>query len=284
MIFHNFAVLWTISISSSFHDSTAFVVSPSTISSSILRRNKSDSSHTPFSTITITHATPKVSFISLEQGSNNNEPSKLNSEQLNALTDAALGSNSTAASILLREINDAGENGSVVDKLLHLVDKGDGSNDNSNINDDDELQPGKGLPLWTKVRISAKFSKRARRASLRRVLNLADSTADDINGGDITRRRNALVLVLRVIAQANISVDDDAGTGIWDIERDARKERKNNIQDIISSFLEQPVLKGKFSVCLYLFTRVDWPVIYFYPIMNELLASLISLVSNRPAL
>jgi len=127
--------------------------------------------------------------------------------------------------------------------LLHLVDKGDGSNDNSNINDDDELQPGKGLPLWTKVRISAKFSKRARRASLRRVLNLADSTADAVNGGDNTRRRNALVLVLRVIAQANISADNDVGTGIWDIERDARKERKNNIQDIISSGLDQTVLK-----------------------------------------
>lgn len=89
----------------------------------------------------------------------------------------------------------------MVDQLLQLVDN---------------------LPTWTRVRLFGKFSRRARRASLRRVLNLSDGGTDTV-----LVRRKALVSVLRSIAEGTHS-DNKTGIAIWDIERDARRESDKN--------------------------------------------------------
>ena len=99
------------------------------------------------------------------------------------------------------------------------------------------------LPLWTKLRAFARFSKRARWASLRRTSDLTtpppnvEDANQDTNDNQQRRRRRALITILRAL-----STDEEAATvegkprgrlpAIAILDRKSRMEqqskRKNN--------------------------------------------------------
>jgi len=185
-------LIWTISLFNLIHSSTSFVVTTLQYSDKFCQysdtfRLKSNPSKLPRTISTTISASASV------LSSSSIPKDDVNCERLETLLDETLESNSTAASSLLNLINDAGD-GSVVDQLLQLVDN---------------------LPAWTKVRILGKFSRRARRASLRRDLNVP-------NGSEVTVsvRRKAFVSALQSIAGA--AYNDDIKT----IEQDTRRESK----------------------------------------------------------
>ena len=114
------------------------------------------------------------------------------------LLDQALHSNLTAASVLMSKINElrGPDRDSFVSNLLVEVDSP--------------------RPIWTGLRPLARFSKRARRASLRRVIDLstpaAESEGED-NEAEQRRRRRTLVIVLRSLASMYDEEDEDNGNG-----------------------------------------------------------------------
>mmetsp|Transcript_24370 Transcript_24370/g.28719 ORF Transcript_24370/g.28719 Transcript_24370/m.28719 type:complete len:444 (-) Transcript_24370:58-1389(-) len=160
------------------------------------------------------------------------------------ILDQALCSNSTAAKLLLDEISELRNDGKeeeldlLLSQLLCLAD--------GVATEDSDPTSGNGLPWWTRVRILGRFSRRARRASLHRVLNLSTPSAEDgVEGNDSNsksrRRRRALVLILRSLAtssDADEGLDDQeedvlspskggSRIAIRNIERAARKDMKN---------------------------------------------------------
>merc|ERR1740139_750387 len=183
-------LIWTISLFNLIHSSTSFVA-PSTplttLEHSHTLCSEINPSNTPGTTSTTISASESVS------SSSPIPKDDVNCERLETLLDETLRSNPTAASSLLNLINDTGD-GSVVDQLLQLVDN---------------------LPAWTKVRILGKFSRRARRASLRRDLNVPNGSEDTV-----AVRRKAFVSALQSIAGA--AYNDDIKT----IEQDTRRESK----------------------------------------------------------
>ncbi len=104
----------------------------------------------------------------------------------------------------------------------------------------------KQLPWWTKIRFTARISRRARIASLRRVLDLSTPTVDETEslGDDVDakkrRRRRALVVLLRSLAQT-IEDDEEEGdkstavvsknkkTTIYNIEKAAKRDLKKSL-------------------------------------------------------
>jgi len=170
------------------------------------------------------------------------------------LLDEALYSNSTAANLLLNEISKFRSDGkqaeldSFLNQLLYLVDEGI---------EDEGLSNGRNkLPWWTKIRFMGKLSRRARRASLRRVLNFSTPSSSEENENEVDideataqnkrNRRRALVIVLRSLAEMSsgeeesVDNDDDTssttttqkkrkkeGIAILNVERAAQKDMKN---------------------------------------------------------
>ncbi len=136
------------------------------------------------------------------------------------------------------------------------------------------------VPWWTKLRFTARLSKRARLASLRRVLDLSTPTVEETQdlGDDLDakqrRRRRALVVLLRTLASSrNDDVDegDNATTSmitinpIYKVEKAAMKDLKNTVSatdmesrlppgletpkyDVI---VRRPVLEGGYEVRNY---------------------------------
>ena len=111
------------------------------------------------------------------------------------LLDEAIGSNVTAATILLSKINElrGPDRDSFVSNLLAEVDSP--------------------VPIWTGLRPLARFSRRARRASLRRVLDLSTpsvETQSEDDESDQRSRRRTLVIVLRSLANMYDNDENDS--------------------------------------------------------------------------
>jgi len=168
----------------------------------------------------------------------------LQSTSTEKILDQALCSNYTAAKLLLDEISELRKDGKeeeldlLLNQLLYLAD--------GVATEDNDHGSSNGLPWWTRVRILGRFSRRARRASLHRVLNLSTPSAEEgVEGNESNsksrRRRRALVLILRSLAtssDADEGLDDQEGDAlspskggsriaIRNIERAARKDMKN---------------------------------------------------------
>lgn len=128
------------------------------------------------------------------------------------------------------------------------------------------------LPWWTSIRQTAKFSKRARRASLSRVIDLSTLNDDNDEDGkkeknDVlsnqSRRRRSLLLILRNLAandtDSNGKSEDTKSPSIYTLEKIAIKEAKKSIslEDILKRVpegLETPkykVLKTKYKSPLF---------------------------------
>ena len=131
--------------------------------------------------------------------------------------DQALNGNGEAASSILTKIKSLREEGSeddlkvFLDSILSLVDED--------------------KPAWTKLRVSARFSKRARRASLRRLLVMSTPSSSDagIETEDErkSRRRRALVVSLRTLVPDASASSEASIRGIK-----VRKLEKSAIKDL----------------------------------------------------
>ncbi len=142
---------------------------------------------------------------------------------------------------LFDELNDIRENQSQQDvemflnEILAIID--------NNVNTSEHVS--KDLPWWTKMRFTARFSRRARIASLRRVLDLSTPTVEETEslGDDIDakkrRRRRALVVLLRSLVGTSVDDDEEGDKAIkvkkngkntiYKIEKAARKDMMKNI-------------------------------------------------------
>jgi hypothetical protein len=155
------------------------------------------------------------------------------------LLDDALQSNTTAASTLLAKLSalEGSDREAFVSNLLGTI---DGSNS-----------------WWSKIRPLARFSRRARRASLRRVLDLSTPVASEQEQAgdpfDERSRRRSLVIILRSLAKQEDGGVEAMATSqsrkhvpaIVSLEKAARREARAAIrpQDMLSrlpSGLETP--------------------------------------------
>lgn len=85
-------------------------------------------------------------------------------------------------------------------------------------------------PFWTRIRVMSKLSKRARLASLKRVLDMSTPTAaaDDDEDAATSRRIRALVVALRSLVKSNDDGTKQASS-IFSIEKAARKDAKQMV-------------------------------------------------------
>lgn len=149
--------------------------------------------------------------------------------------DEILRSKSTSLFDELTEIRESGSQDDVeafLNTILAIID---------NENDQQEVQT---LPWWTKFRFTARVSKRARIASLCRVLDFSTPTVEETEslGNDEDakkrRRRRALLVLLRSLAGTQVD-DEDEGDAvskgkkknrpIYKIEKAAKNDMKNSI-------------------------------------------------------
>lgn len=137
------------------------------------------------------------------------------------LLDDALKFDSSAASVLMTELQELRSSGapeSKVDQFVNdLLVTVDGN--------EESTKPFK-LPFWTRFRPLSRFSRRARLASLRRVLDLSTPTPDETEdiGDSIDaarrRRRRSFLVLLRSLANAK-----DGDEGIGDAATPSEKKR-----------------------------------------------------------
>jgi hypothetical protein len=151
------------------------------------------------------------------------------------LLDAALKSNVTAASSLLAELNQlrSSSDSDATEKFLTNL-----------LNEFDSK-----TPWWSRLPAMTRLSKRARRASLRRVLDLSTPSASETESlgsdedADKRRRRRSFVIILRSLANLYDEEDgDEAGIKTTDakktsripaivaLEKAAKREAKANVQ------------------------------------------------------
>jgi hypothetical protein len=153
--------------------------------------------------------------------------------RLSLLGDAIRSFNSSAATDLLSEINEMRSSGVdqvVMDSFLNnLLSEG----------------PDRKLPVWARLRPLARFSKRARLASLRCALDLSTpppNESDNEDNDDLLsqqrRRRRALVSLLRYLAEA----DEDGlkGPAIVQLERKAKRATTGDLRLRLPEGLETP--------------------------------------------
>lgn len=108
--------------------------------------------------------------------------------------------------------------------------------------DDGENETISSLPWWTKIGILSRFSKRARRASLRRCLDLTtpysddDATANESDSYRTSKRRRSLAVLVRSLAATAVENRDDAAPTskkrypvIRELERQARQASQSVI-------------------------------------------------------
>lgn len=138
-----------------------------------------------------------------------------------ALLDDALRYNSTAASELLNNIQTMRSNNvtqadieAYLNNLLKIVDT---------------------TAWWSEFRVLRRFSRRARRASLARVLELSmpvSETQESVGNGeeaDQQRRRRSLVVLLRALADNDDNERRSSIPAIAQLERVARREAKARV-------------------------------------------------------
>jgi hypothetical protein len=96
------------------------------------------------------------------------------------------------------------------------------------------------LPLWTKSKRLARFSRRARMASLKRTLDLttpaSDSDEDESEERQLFRRRRALVSLLRSLSSEDFS--KEKAPAIVTLERKVRQASKEEALDMRSRMPE----------------------------------------------
>jgi hypothetical protein len=156
------------------------------------------------------------------------------SRRLSLLGDAIRSFNSSAATDLLSEINEMRSSGVdqvVMDSFLNnLLSEG----------------PDRKLPLWARLRPLARFSKRARLASLRCALDLSTpppNESDNEDGDDLLsqqrRRRRALVSLLRYLAE-EAEEEGLKGPAILQLERKAKRATTGDLRSRLPEGLETP--------------------------------------------
>lgn len=144
----------------------------------------------------------------------------------------AINSNSTAAQALLSEISIMRE--SAVSQVAM----------ESYLNNLLAAGPDKRLPFWARSKIMARFSRRARMASLRRTLDLttpAPDAEEETEERTLGRRRRALVALLRSISTEKDT--DSKEPVIVTIEKRAHrasKELNENMKSRMPEGLETP--------------------------------------------
>jgi hypothetical protein len=160
----------------------------------------------------------------------------------NNLLDRALNGDTHSVSRLLDTIGSLRENPSsdqtlenFLDDILEKVDHGR-------------------KPFWTRIRYTSKLSRRSRLAALHRLLNMSTPQAaaeeNDTLEAKKSRRRRALVVALRsFVPKDKGQSDEKKGLTIYDIERAARKDLKEqssakDMESRLPSGLETP----KYSV------------------------------------
>ncbi len=167
---------------------------------------------------------------SLTLGSTKDKSSDGSEPQVSELLDRALNADTDATSSILSQINNlrqAGGDGNAPNQQDELTNFLDGIL---------SLVDGAKMPIWTKIRITSKISRRARRVALRRLLDISTPSAPDDNDTDEAkqgRRRRALVVALRSLMPSEdgdeMTKGKDASPSIYTVEKAARKDLKTKI-------------------------------------------------------
>eukprot|EP00978_Attheya_sp_CCMP212_P037303 scaffold174751_cov49-Attheya_sp.AAC.2 len=183
--------------------------------------------------------------------------SKSPTERRIEMLDAGLKGNRPSLSLLFDEIESTRRRngGKAVDELfsdlLTVVDV------EQNVDQASSLAR-KTFPWWTRFRFMGRISKRARRASLQRVLNISTPTAEeDRDDADAAkkRRKRSLAILLRSLAKSSSSAEDDQEANknkpltIMDFEKAAKRDAKLQINPTdMSSRLPPGLETPKYSV------------------------------------
>ncbi len=105
---------------------------------------------------------------------------------------------------------------------------------------------------WTKFRMTAKFSKRSRRASLHRLLNMSTPSSDaevDTEDDQRKRRRRSLLVALRsLVVEDSESSSRGKKINIMKIEKEALRELKNTFAKDMESRLPPGLETPKYDV------------------------------------
>jgi hypothetical protein len=198
---------------------------------------KGDTSVQPFLAKEFTSPETYIRHVAAFSFSKSSELSEVSScgKEAGLLLDEALNSNEEAVSKLLDEVRSLREKdlqellAAFLDEILKLVDED--------------------KPVWTNLKISARLSKRSRRASLHRLLNMStpSSSDDDIDAKDAkqSRRRRALVVALRALVTDDPTSGKRTGVPIRQIEKAARRDIKEkstaqDMEDRLPPGLETP--------------------------------------------
>lgn len=165
-----------------------------------------------------------ITALSLSASSDND--GGIEEENIRTLLDSALNADSDMASKLLDTISSLRKK-DAQDELTALLD------------DILDRVDGGGKPIWTKLRITSKFSRRSRLAALSRLLDISTPEAsdndDDTEDAKKGRRRRSLVIALRSIIVSETSSENEGdakvvkGVPIYKIEKAARKDLKEAI-------------------------------------------------------
>ena len=153
------------------------------------------------------------------------------------LLDSALKRDEAAATTIIEEIqllrSTGGDADRFLDGILSVVDTSR-------------------LPIWTRIRPLAYFSRRARRAAMRRVLDLSAPEVEgevDVDEAEKRNRRRSFSVLLRTLAETEETGASRRKSSIIAIERYARREARDeaSAQDMVNRLpggLETP----KYSV------------------------------------
>jgi hypothetical protein len=155
-------------------------------------------------------------------------PKSVFDEKSILLLKEAIGSNTTAAETLLSDVKAMRENGKSEEDIEACW------------NNLLAFGPDASLPFWTKSKRLARFSRRARMASLKRTLDLttpaSDSDEDESEERKLYRRRRALVSLLRSLSSEDFS--KEKGPAIVTLERKVLQASKEEALDMRSRMPE----------------------------------------------
>ena len=156
------------------------------------------------------------------------------------LQDALYLNSTKAASVLVSKVNELRER--------------ENERDNDNNNNNDEVEeflnhllssgPDKKLPMWTRIRSFARYSNRARLASLRRTLDKTMLSGDNVDTekdnvqSRLQRRRRALLVLLRTLSTDNTATDTTTNTEDVDDDEETNNDNDNRRRRRIPAILD----------------------------------------------